>query len=108
MNFKIYLDDIRKPPYGWYLTMGVKETIELLKTNKIIELSLDHDLGNFDDTGYDVLLWIEKQVHMNNFKPPIMKVHSSNSSARIKMENAINNINKYYNLKHEYNIKLKS
>jgi hypothetical protein len=31
-----------------------------------------------------------------NFKPPIMKVHSSNSSAADKMELAIKQINKLY------------
>ena len=59
----------------------------------MLEISLDHDLG--DDTrgtGYDVVLWIEEAVATTNFKPPIMRVHSANSSARIKMESGINTI----------------
>ncbi len=40
-------------------------------------------------TGYDVLLWIEEAVALHDFKPPKMRVHSANSSARLKMEQAI-------------------
>lgn len=94
---KIYLDDERTAPNGWKLIKTPKEVIKLLKTGKVTELSLDHDLG--DDkkigTGYDVLLWLEKEVYINNFKPPkIIKVHSANISARTKMEQAIQSIKK--------------
>jgi len=93
---KIYLDDERKAPSGWTLVKTPKEVINLLKTGKVSELSLDHDLGDDKNigTGYDVLLWIEKQVYMKNFKPPKIKVHSANISARNKMELAIKSINK--------------
>jgi len=98
----VFLDDQRKPPEGWLLVKTVPDTINLLKTNRVKKISLDHDLGNdTTGTGYDVLLWIEKQVYSNNnFKIPIMAVHSSNSSARIKMELAIKHINKVYKFKH--------
>ena len=36
-----------------------EEAIELLKTDRVTHLSLDHDLGLSDErTGYAVLLWI--------------------------------------------------
>ncbi|WP_423252381.1 cyclic-phosphate processing receiver domain-containing protein [Vibrio vulnificus] len=57
------------------------------------EISLDHDLG--DDahgTGYDVVLWIEEAVATQDFQPPVIRVHSANSSARQKMESRISNI----------------
>jgi hypothetical protein len=44
-------------------------------------------------TGYDVLLWIERAVFIDGFVPPTIAVHSANSSARIKMECAIAQIN---------------
>lgn len=93
---KIYLDDERTPPNGWKLVKTPKEVIKLLKRGKVTELSLDHDLGDDKNigTGYDVLLWIEKQVYTKNFKPPKIKVHSANISARNKMELAIKSINK--------------
>ena len=99
-KIKVYLDDERPEPKGWIRTYWPQEVIELLKTNTVSEISLDHDLG--DDkrgTGYDVLLWIEEQVFTgsakeNGFIVPKMTVHSANSSARRKMEQAINVINK--------------
>ncbi|WP_232466394.1 cyclic-phosphate processing receiver domain-containing protein [Burkholderia ubonensis] len=66
------------------------EAIALLQTGKVTEISLDHDLG--DDTrgtGYDVLEWIEAEVVLNGFKPPQIRVHSANPSARAKMLAAI-------------------
>ena len=87
---KVYLDDEREAPHGWVRTRWPVDTIELLKTGEVTDLSLDHDLGDDErGTGYDVLFWIEEQVAMEGFVPPAMSVHSANSSARIKMEAGI-------------------
>lgn len=90
---KVYLDDERNTPPGWVRCYWPHEVINYLKSGKVNELSLDHDLG--DDkkgTGYDVLLWIEEQVFLNGFIPPKMTVHSANASARVKMQAAIKKI----------------
>ena len=92
-TLKVYLDDERIAPDGWVQARWPDEVIELLKTGKVAELSLDHDLG--DDrrgTGYDVLLWLEEQVICSRFKPPVIRVHTANASARLKMEAAIRSI----------------
>lgn len=90
---KVYLDDERQTPPGWHRVYWPEEAIELLKTGKVAEISLDHDLGDDDrGCGYDVVLWIEEQVFTAGFKPPKMKVHSANSSARAKMESGIRQI----------------
>jgi len=80
---KIFLDDLRTPPDGWVLCRWPEEVIELLKTKKVTHLSLDHDLGDDDHgTGYDVLLWLEREVFLNPiFSSPIITVHSANTSA---------------------------
>jgi hypothetical protein len=97
---KVYLDDERKTPNGWIRTYWPEEVIELLKLGNVTELSLDHDLGDDEHgTGNDVVLWIEEAVYTTNFIPPIMSVHSANSSAKLKMESGINNINSHYNNK---------
>jgi hypothetical protein len=96
---KVYLDDERETPSGWQRVYWPEEAIELLKTGKVTELSLDHDLGDDEHgTGYDVVLWVEEAVFTNNFIPPKMKVHSANASAREKMESGIKNIMKKANL----------
>ena len=93
---KVYLDDERITPEGWVRVYWPEEAIELLKTGKVVEISLDHDLGNDEKgTGYDVVLWIEESVITDNFKPPVIKVHSANSSAREKMELGIQSIIKH-------------
>ncbi|SEK30572.1 hypothetical protein SAMN05216359_101364 [Roseateles sp. YR242] len=90
---KVFLDDERSTPQGWLRAYWPDEVIALLKTGRVSDLSLDHDLG--DDargTGYDVVLWIEEAVALNAFEPPRIKVHSANSSARAKMEAGIRSI----------------
>lgn len=84
---RVYLDDERTPPEGWVLVRWPEEAIALLLQGGVEEISLDHDLG--DDrrgTGYDVVLWIERAVAERGFVPPRMRVHSANTSARLKME----------------------
>lgn len=83
---RVFLDDERETPAGWTRAYWPDDVIALLQTEKVEELSLDHDLG--DDargTGYDVVLWIEEAVALRSFVPPRMHVHSANTSARDKM-----------------------
>jgi hypothetical protein len=90
---KVYLDDERAAPEGWTRVCWPWEAIALLETGAVLEVSLDHDLG--DDargTGYDVILWIEEAVATRGFVPPRLRVHSANASARRKMELGIQSI----------------
>jgi len=83
---RVFLDDERVTPEGWVRTYWPIEVIALLESGLVLELSLDHDLG--DDrrgTGYDIVLWIEEAVALRGFVPPKITVHSANSSARDKM-----------------------
>lgn len=83
---KVYLDDERQTPDGWVRVYWPDEAIELLQTGRVECISLDHDLG--DDTrgtGYDVVLWIEEMVATSGFRPPLILVHSANTSAKAKM-----------------------
>ena len=95
---KVYLDDERATPEGWTRVYWPEEAIDLLKTGNVLEISLDHDLGDDErGTRYDVVLWIEEAVITKGFKPPVMRVHSANSSARDKMELGIETIMKRAN-----------
>lgn len=91
----IYLDDVRNTPDGYSRCYTAWECIELLKNNKCIALSLDHDLGDDSKfgTGYDVLVWLEEQVALNKFEPPsVIYVHSDNVVAKPKMLKTIKKI----------------
>ena len=63
---KVWLDDLRDAPPGWVRVTTPEEAIALLETGDVTEISLDHDLGLVDGererTGYDVLLWLERDV----------------------------------------------
>lgn len=94
---RVYLDDIRIPPSDWVWVKWPKDAIKLLKTGRVTELSLDHDLGDDNkDTGYDVLLWMEEQVATTSFIPPKIIIHTANISARRKMEAAVKNIERIF------------
>jgi hypothetical protein len=93
---RVFLDDERETPDGWVRVYWPNEAIALLETGTVTEISLDHDLG--DDqrgTGNDVVLWIEEAVITRGFHPPVIHVHSANSSARHKMELGISQILKH-------------
>jgi hypothetical protein len=95
---RVWLDDRRSPrDPDWVWVKTPEAAIELLATGEVIELSLDHDLGLLDRepeaTGYDVVLWIERQVATAGFVPPeLIVVHSANSAAAPKMERGIASI----------------
>ncbi len=96
LGVKVYLDDERPTPEGWVRAYTVQETIDLLKTGLVTELSLDHDLGDLENgTGYDVILWIEEAVYLHHWVPTCrMSVHSANPIWRMKMEAGIRQIEK--------------
>lgn len=88
---KLYLDDERECPPGWVYVSTAKAAIKLLATGMVKELSLDHDLGEPEEvngTGYDVLLWLEEQVFVNDRRdliPDVIKIHSANPVGQKKM-----------------------
>ena len=95
----VFLDDVRlKPSKLWTLVKWPNEAITLLRRQTVTHLSLDHDLGDdIRGTGYDVLLWIEEAVAHAGFVPPdTILVHSANTSARIKMELAVQAIKRLH------------
>jgi hypothetical protein len=90
---RVFLDDERVTPEGWVRVYWPADAIRLLESGQVVELSLDHDLGDDErGTGYDVVLWIEEAVATRGFKPPKISVHSANSSARDKMLAGIRSI----------------
>jgi hypothetical protein len=83
---KIFLDDERKAPNGWVRCYRPEEVILLLLTTDVEVISLDHDLGEEDCDGYDVLSWLEEAVFVDNFFPPEILIHTANPAARVRME----------------------
>ena len=65
-EIRIWVDDIRTPPKGYFWVNTVCQTIKLielleLKGCEIDEISLDHDAGDFGPPDYiKVLDWLEE------------------------------------------------
>ncbi len=92
---KHWLDDVREPwkhgCLGWDWAKTADEAIEMLKTGRVEEASLDHDLSEMatigilqpgEKTGYTVVCWMEE----NDVWPPGgVKVHSMNPAGKARM-----------------------
>lgn len=85
---RIWLDDRRQPPRaGWLWVKSAEEAIRVLKAGRVTILSLDHDLGEGEKTGMDVLNWIEEQYYKGKILPPRnIFIHSQNAARRPLME----------------------
>lgn len=93
---KVYLDDERPTPDGWVRTYTVAETIDLLKTRQVTEISLDNDLGDLDPytEGFNVLNWLEESVYEDpSFPIPVISIHSSNAARAQQMRQVIKKLN---------------
>ena len=90
---KLWVDDIRPAPSGWILAKNYHEAIAKLSMYDYDEVSLDHDLGDFDDdgqenTGYHIALFLAQRKQDRDllpeslkfliFVPKIVRCHSMN------------------------------
>ena len=87
---KIFLDDLRAAPFGWAVARNVKDCKFLIllaiQQNNFEAISLDHDLGEGEPTGYDLVNWIEMEDAWPDKKPII---HSMNPVGRRNMSRVI-------------------
>ena len=68
---RIWLDDLRPAPEGWTWAKTVPEAQRLLQQEKADALSLDHDLGEDEQTGYDLVMWLcwQREADGNDYWP---------------------------------------
>jgi hypothetical protein len=82
----VFLDDRRPCPKGFRLARNAEQCIRLLKTKSIDVLSLDHDLGFGQPTGYDVVKYMVKHgLYAKN-----IVIHSANPFGRARMLELLN------------------
>jgi hypothetical protein len=93
-EIRVFLDDVREAPAGWKRAYTAREAIALLEAGGVVEVSLDHDLGDETTcgTGYEVATWIEEAVATRGFVPPTIRIHSANVVGRERMQRAIESI----------------
>ena len=88
IKMNVYLDDVRSGPVSpdWVIVRGVDNAMILLQQGLVNDLSLDHDMGPNEATGYELLCWMEE----NNIWPSgNVSVHSANPVGAAKMHQAI-------------------
>lgn len=86
---RLFVDDQREPEWfgleGWTVARTSAEAIAILSRGRVVECSLDHDLGG-DDTGYKVACWMEA----NGVWPKDgTRCHSANPVGKQRIEAAI-------------------
>lgn len=94
---KIWLDDERpRPESDWVHCHSVNEVLTLLSYTPMdaVEISLDHDLGEYFEQGgdgYQVVLWMAREDKW----PATVNVHSANTVARERMLGVIDRYGPY-------------
>jgi len=92
-EIKLYMDDERQTPEGWFRTHTVYQTIYWLQSRRVTHLSLDNDLGENREEGYRVIDWLEETVYNDKTFPiPVITIHSANASRVEYMKRAAQNI----------------
>ena len=88
----VYLDDMRAAPPGWLWAKNVREAQELLVTDQVDSIDLDHDLGEGEPTGYDLVKWMHETGHWPKNVPMI---HSQNPVGRQNMADFVDRYGPY-------------
>ena len=95
-QLRVWLDDDledRDAPTGWVQTTTVAQTVALLETGRVVELSLDNDLGGDEHgEGKQVVDFIcEQQFLYGRLLWPAdgLTLHTANANARDQMARAI-------------------
>jgi hypothetical protein len=95
---KLWLDDRRPKPAEYNLVVTTSaEAIEMLRTNRVVEISLDHDLGpSGAGTGYIVASWIERAAALGKLPRLRWHVHSQNVVGAQAIRDALESADRFW------------
>ncbi len=96
-ELRVWLDDDledRAAPEGWIHVTTAREAISLLDTERVVELSLDHDLGDDErfGRGTDVVDYLAEQQEIHDrllWPRDGIRIHSGNPYGRDAMRRTI-------------------
>lgn len=77
-NVRLWLDDLRPAPEGWFAVHSVNEAIAVMETHEVTYASLDHDLGQYVDDGGDGIKLLDWMAENNHWPTSGIAVHSAN------------------------------
>ena len=94
---KVWLDDERVAPQHWVWVSTPEDVIQLLRTGKVTDLSLDNDLGLSEPReGYLVVRFLEETVYSDRTFPVLnINLHTANNIAKEKMKFGVLNLKKW-------------
>lgn len=97
-DIHLWVDDVRPTPPEYNATVNnVVDAIMVLNTGRVVEISLDHDLGDENvGTGYMIAKFIEEKAYAGALPRLIWHIHSDNAAGRRYMEMALKNADKYW------------
>lgn len=105
---KIFLDDDPERDSWvddtWTITRNLLECFSLLCENmgNVEVLSLDHDLGELEGTGYDLVMFLEIELGSGSMNPRVLpnrfEIHSANPVGRKNMQASIDAIERLRNI----------
>jgi len=82
----VFMDDLRPCHKGFILAKNATECSMLLRNNEVNILSLDHDLGENELTGYDLVKWlVEQGIEAPHIYPKTIYLHTANGVGRDNM-----------------------
>ena len=89
-DIRLYLDDLREMPLHFtHMVRRAVDAIEIIRSGRVTEVSLDHDLGVWDHddkhNGYMVACAIEEMAKFGDIPRLKWKVHSDNPPGAKKM-----------------------
>jgi 5'-deoxynucleotidase YfbR-like HD superfamily hydrolase len=94
-DLRVWLDDDlvdRQPDAGWVHVTSAWEATALLGTGRVVELSLDHDLGEPHSeqaarvgTGDDVVAWLQRRARSYESWPADVRLHTASGAGRERM-----------------------
>ncbi len=94
---KLWLDDIRPAPNGWFWSPNAEDAMNILRAfrEEITHMSFDHDLGDTsipEKTGYTVALWMaEHEI----WPTEECTVHSANPVGARRIQGVIDRYGPY-------------
>lgn len=97
-QIRLWLDDLRPAPLGYdVVAITAAEAIEVLRTTRVVEISLDHDLGPASaGTGYVVAAWIERAAAEGKLPQLSWHTHSMNVVGTKAMRAALESADRFW------------
>jgi hypothetical protein len=93
---RLWIDDVRPAPQGWYWAHTSTEAILFFQNKLIDEVSFDHDSGDGDDF-IRVALWLEEMACFNQYHRVKWNIHSANPVGREALRMALESADRYWN-----------